>query len=133
MRVAARFLNAAVQSTETAIRKVPDFLFLDVSIARHWLEALSFEPAESRYMAQGEIPAVGPARLVFGTYQGVTNPTPSPAGMNYLSVTLKQGQTWTYKPPQGHDVGWIYVHQRKASVSGESAQDELAIFEECLD
>lgn len=90
-------------------------------------------PADSQYMAPSEIPAIGPARLAFGSYEGVTSPTPSPAGMNYLSVNLKKGETWTYTPPRGHDVGWLYVHEGTVQAAGESLSAELAVFEESED
>jgi hypothetical protein len=51
MRVAARFPNVAVQGTKTAIRKVPGFLLLDVSIASHWLSFLSSGPKPTRIAA----------------------------------------------------------------------------------
>ena len=60
----------------------------------------------------------------------MTSPTPSPAGMNYLSVNLKKGETWTYTPPRGHDVGWLYVHEGTVRASGESLSAELAVFAE---
>ena len=91
---------------------------------------LELSDADSQYMAPSQIPSIGPARLAFGSYEGVTSPTPSPDGMNYLSVSLRKGETWTYTPPAGHDVGWIYVHKGSVETAGESVSDELAVFEE---
>ena len=91
---------------------------------------LELAPAESQYMAPSEIPSIGPARLAFGSYQGVTSPTPSPAGMNYLYVSLKKGETWTYVPPSGHDVGWLYAHEGSVHAGGQTLSSELAVFAE---
>ncbi len=91
---------------------------------------LELAPAESHYMAPSEIPEIGPARLAFGSYAGVTSPTPSPAGMNYLAVTLKKGETWTYTPPTGHNVGWLYVHEGTVHAGGQALARELAVFQE---
>ena len=67
-------------------------------------------PFASQYLMPDEVPLVGPARVVLGSYGGEKSPIESPP-MTYLSVTLEPGERWSYRPPQGHDVGWVALHQ----------------------
>lgn len=84
---------------------------------------------ESRYFEAPEIPVVGPASLIVGEYGSVRSSTPSPPGINYLLVTLKGDQEWTYQPPAGHSVGWIAVAKGRLQSDGEIRPGELAVFE----
>jgi redox-sensitive bicupin YhaK (pirin superfamily) len=84
---------------------------------------------EAQYVPADRMPSIGPARLIVGAYSGVTSPVDAPSGINYLLVTLKPGERWTYTPPPGHVVAWVAV-SKGALTAGESvAQGELAIFE----
>ena len=83
---------------------------------------------ESRYVVSDDTPAVGPSRVIVGSYAGATSPVPAPGGINYLMVTLESGERWTYEPPMGHTIAWIAV-ARGALLAGERVSDgELAIF-----
>ena len=31
--------------------------------------------------------------------------------MNYLVVSLKAGERWSYEPPKGHQVTWVVVRE----------------------
>lgn len=85
---------------------------------------------ESRYIEAAGIPQVGPARLVLGEYEGIRSPTPSPAGVNYLLVTLEAGTRWTYRPPAGHGVAWIAVAKGEVRAPSEVRAGEMAVFAE---
>jgi redox-sensitive bicupin YhaK (pirin superfamily) len=85
--------------------------------------------AESRYLAPWQVPRIGAARLLLGSYEGVESAVPAPAGMNCLHVCLSPGESWRYQPPAGHDVAWAHVHRGALRVAGARLQDELAVFE----
>jgi redox-sensitive bicupin YhaK (pirin superfamily) len=80
-------------------------------------------------MTPDEVPAVGPARVVLGSYDGKKSLIDSPP-MTYLSVSLEPGQRWTYRPPKGHDVGWVAVHEGTLRATASTIPTgEIAIFE----
>lgn len=70
--------------------------------------AMELAPAASLYVAAEQVPRVGPARVVLGSYGGVTSPIASPP-MTYLAVHLAAGERWTFEPPPGHDVAWLAI------------------------
>jgi len=83
---------------------------------------------ESQYLGAELVPRIGPARLIVGTYDTATSPARAPRGINYLLVTLKPRERWSYEPPAGHTVGWVAVG--KGALSGERLSNgELVIFE----
>jgi len=91
--------------------------------------ALENAESEAQYIGGDQMPRIGPARLIVGAYQDATSPVRAPDGINYLLVTLKLGERWTYTPPAGHVVAWVAV-SKGALTAGESVgQGELAIFE----
>jgi redox-sensitive bicupin YhaK (pirin superfamily) len=67
-------------------------------------------PAESLYLSPEQLPQEGPARVLLGRYGAAQSLIPAPADMNYLAVTLKDGERWRYTPPEGHTVGWVAVN-----------------------
>jgi redox-sensitive bicupin YhaK (pirin superfamily) len=64
---------------------------------------------EAQYIASEQMPSIGPARVMVGSYAGATSPVRAPGGINYLLVTLKPGEQWTYEPPTGHTIAWVAV------------------------
>ena len=85
---------------------------------------------ESRYIETQGIPSAGPARVILGEHAGVRSPTPAPAGMNYLLVTLKAGESWTYAPPAGHTVGWLAVAKGTLQADTAVRAGDMVIFED---
>jgi redox-sensitive bicupin YhaK (pirin superfamily) len=85
---------------------------------------------ESRYIESEGIPSAGPARVILGEYAGVRSPTPAPAGMNYLLVTLKAGASWSYQPPAGHTVGWLAVAKGTLEAETSVRAGDMVIFED---
>jgi redox-sensitive bicupin YhaK (pirin superfamily) len=84
---------------------------------------------EAQYIGAERIPQIGPARLIVGAYQGAASPVPAPGALNYLLVTLKPGERWTYEPPSGHAIAWVAL-SKGALIAGERvSKGELAIFE----
>lgn len=85
---------------------------------------------ESIYLAPEALSSEGPARVLLGRYGTAVSPIPAVADMNYLHVTLKDGERWTYDTPLGHDVGWVAVSDGTLMVSGASLDKEIAVFDE---
>jgi redox-sensitive bicupin YhaK (pirin superfamily) len=92
--------------------------------------ALENGPTESRYLAPGEVPTVGPARVVLGRVGEVRSPVPSPDGMTYLAVSLAAGERWTWQPEAGHTVAFAAVHTGELAGPEPVAQGELVVFAE---
>ncbi|WP_163997455.1 pirin family protein [Pyxidicoccus caerfyrddinensis] len=82
----------------------------------------------SHYVMPEDVPTEGPARVILGAYGGLRSPIAAPP-MNYLSVSLKAGERWTYHPPQGHTVAWVAVHEGVLRAPSPIPSGELAIFE----
>ena len=84
---------------------------------------------EAQYVGAEQIPRLGPARLIVGAYGGATSPVRAPGAINYLLVTLKPRERWTYEPPSGHVIAWVAL-SKGALIAGERvSRGELAIFE----
>ena len=88
---------------------------------------------ESRYLESQSIPSAGPARVILGEHAGVRSPTPAPAGINYLLVTLKGGESWTYQPPAGHTVGWLAVARGTLEAGTAVRTGDMVVFEDAED
>ncbi len=90
-------------------------------------------PAESQYIAPGEVQSEGPARVILGKYGRATSPIRAPASTNYLHVRLKDGERWRYTPPVGHTVAWLAVDKGGLRSHARIGAGELAVFEESGD
>ena len=55
---------------------------------------------------------------------------PAWTGVNYLLVTLKPGESWTYQPPAGHSVGWLAVASGAVEAQVSLSAGEMAVFED---
>src|SRR3954471_6881275 len=86
--------------------------------------------AESQYVASDQIPSVGPARVLVGSYAAVASPVRAPGGINYLLVTLNPGEQWTYQPPSGHTTAWVAVSRGTVNVGERVSNGGLAIFDQ---
>lgn len=60
--------------------------------------------------------------------QGEISPVRAFDGLNYLLVTLRPGEAWTYATPTGHEVGWLSLSH--GSLLGDDQYDsgELIAF-----
>jgi redox-sensitive bicupin YhaK (pirin superfamily) len=83
---------------------------------------------DSQYLEADVMPEVGPARVILGTHEGVQSPVRAPDGMNYLLVTLRAGESWTYVPPQGHESLWLSVSRGSLYAPDLVTAGEMAIF-----
>jgi redox-sensitive bicupin YhaK (pirin superfamily) len=82
----------------------------------------------SLYQSADDVPVVGPARVLLGSYDGATSAIEAPSDINYLAVRLDPGERWEYRPPAGHEVLWIAVGKGKVRVPERARQGALAIF-----
>lgn len=90
-------------------------------------------PAQSIYQSPSQMPREGPARVLLGRYGAAQSAIPAPAPMNYLGVSLKDGEHWRYTPPAGHTVAWVAVDAGRLDAGGAVDAGELAVFEESLE
>lgn len=84
---------------------------------------------EAQYIASEQMPSIGPARIIVGADAGAASPVRAPGGVNYLLVTLKPGEQWTYAPPRGHTVLWLAVGKGALNAGERVSNGELAIFD----
>jgi redox-sensitive bicupin YhaK (pirin superfamily) len=84
---------------------------------------------DSQYIEASKMQQVGPAHVIIGAYDGVQSSVRAPDGFNYLLVTLKRGESWTYVPPKGHAVGWVALAQGKLSADIPLGAGDMAVFE----
>ncbi|MCE3603911.1 pirin family protein [Massilia sp. P8910] len=87
-------------------------------------------PAQSQYLAPQEVQSHGPARVIIGNYGDASSAIRPRASINYLHVTLADGERWTYTPPAGHDVAWVSVASGALQTAGTVVKREVAVFEE---
>ena len=85
-------------------------------------------PVASHYLRPEEIPSVGPARVILGSYDGATSPIAAPP-LTYLSVELKAGERWSYHPATGETVAWVAVDKGTLRTPAPVVSGEVAIFE----
>ena len=90
---------------------------------------LELGPTISLYQAPEEVPHVGPAKILLGSYGAASSAIASPAPITYLVVRLKAGERWRYAPPKGHTVLWAAVSSGALSAPDQLRQGELAAFE----
>ena len=85
-------------------------------------------PSASLYVQPEQVPAVGPARVILGSYEGATSPIDAPP-MTYLQVDLAPGEHWRYQPPHGHQVAWVAVAVGALHTPARVPAGEVAVFE----
>jgi len=85
--------------------------------------------SESQYLEASQMQHAGPAHVIAGAYDGVQSPVRTPDGVNYLLVTLRSGETWTYQPPTGHSVAWLALAQGQVEAGEQLSVGEMAVFD----
>ena len=89
-------------------------------------------PSASSYVQPDDVPVVGPARVILGSYDGARSPIDAPP-LTYLQVNLEPGERWTYQPARGHLVAWLAVSDGALRTPERVASGEVAIFEHASD
>ena len=91
---------------------------------------LELGDSESLYQSEADIPRVGPARVLLGSYEDATSAIEAPSSINYLAVTLGAGETWRYEPPTGHTVLWVGIGKGVVEASSEPLEHgEIVVFD----
>jgi len=85
-------------------------------------------PSDSLYVQPEEVPVVGPARVILGSYAGARSPIDAPP-MTYLQVNLAPNERWHYQPARGHEVGWLAVAEGAVHTPTRVAAGTVAVFE----
>ncbi|MET0282384.1 MAG: pirin family protein [Steroidobacteraceae bacterium] len=85
--------------------------------------------SDSQYIEARDMPRVGPAHVIVGKHAGAASPVRAQPGFNYLLVTLKAGESWTYTPPAGHRVAWLALSQGSLDAGSTISAGEMAVFE----
>ncbi|MGY2685914.1 redox-sensitive bicupin YhaK (pirin superfamily) [Pseudomonas tolaasii] len=83
----------------------------------------------SCYIESTDMLQKGPAHVIVGNHECTQSPVPAPAGVNYLLVTLRAGERWTYQPPAGHTVGWLALATGELDAGVVIGAGEMVIFE----
>ena len=91
---------------------------------------LELGPAQSIYLKPDQIQRDGPVAVLLGRYGSASSEIRPPSPINYLSVSLKAGERWTYRPPEQHTVGWAAVSRGSLRSPDAIQAGELAVFEE---
>jgi redox-sensitive bicupin YhaK (pirin superfamily) len=84
---------------------------------------------QSRYIEASAMRRAGPAHVIVGEYEGVRSPAPAWDGVNYLLITLRPGESWTYQPPAGHSIGWMALASGAVDAGSPVSAGEMAVFE----
>jgi redox-sensitive bicupin YhaK (pirin superfamily) len=87
------------------------------------------DEAKSLHLLKENVPKVGPAAVLLGTYRGVSSPLTAPSDITYLGVSLKAGQRWRYEPPAAHTVAWMATRLGSVRVPELVEELELVAFE----
>lgn len=90
--------------------------------------ALENATSASHYVMPEDVPVEGPVRVILGAHGSSKSPIASPP-MNYLVVSLKDGERWSYQPPQGHEVAWVAVQDGELRTHSRIPGGQIAIFE----
>lgn len=89
---------------------------------------LELGPSESLYQSKDQLPQIGPARVLIGSYGGVSSSISATSDVTYLAVRLRAGEIWRYHPHEGQEILWIAVGKGKVRTPEPVNQGGLAIF-----
>lgn len=86
--------------------------------------------ATSTYLSPEEIPQEGNVRVILGSYGSAKSKILPTLPMTYVHVHLKDGERWTYTPPEKHNVAWVAPHNGHLSANGFELGKEIVVFED---
>lgn len=87
-------------------------------------------PSQSQYLSPQQVQRHGPARVIIGNDGDASSLIRPRAPINYLHVSLADGERWTYTPPAGHDVAWVAVASGALHTADTVIGREVAVFDE---
>ncbi|WP_108124641.1 pirin family protein [Saccharospirillum mangrovi] len=94
---------------------------------------LELSSSFTQFVESDQTPAVGPARVMIGSYAGVTSPARSPQNMTYLLVTLAPNERWQFVPEPKQSTAFIAVAKGDLDANGAITAGDLAAFEDSTD
>jgi redox-sensitive bicupin YhaK (pirin superfamily) len=86
-------------------------------------------PVENIYLSPDNVPNDGPARVLVGRHGAVASRLNVGGSVNYMAVRLTKGESWQYRPPADHQVGWISISRGRLLLPDGVDAGELAVFE----
>lgn len=89
---------------------------------------LELSEAISTYLAPHEIPVSGPVTVLLGQHGACSSAITPPSPINYLSVRLRAGERWTYRPPAGHAVAWAAVSTGELELPVTARAGDMLVF-----
>ena len=84
----------------------------------------------SSYIGPDDLSTDGPVTVLLGQHGSARSPIESPAPINYFSISLKAGETWSYTPAPGHTVAWAAVSVGRLRSPHPIDTGDLVAFEE---
>jgi redox-sensitive bicupin YhaK (pirin superfamily) len=84
--------------------------------------------SDSLYVQPEQVPVVGPARVILGSYGGAHSPIAAPP-LTYLQVNLEAGEHWRYQPAPGHEVAWVAISDGALLTPSRVGAGTVAVFE----
>ena len=84
---------------------------------------------ESINLTPQDVPADGPARVVVGNYGNTASDLDPGSSLTYLAVTLRAGESWSYKPAAGHLIAWMSVAKGRLGEPGSTRAGDLVVFD----
>jgi redox-sensitive bicupin YhaK (pirin superfamily) len=88
---------------------------------------------ESQYIPADAVQEDGPVRVILGRYGRARSQIRAPEGINYFHLRLKDGESWRYTPPRGHNVGWLAVDKGSLHGGEVVGSGELVVFDDSDD
>jgi redox-sensitive bicupin YhaK (pirin superfamily) len=85
---------------------------------------------QSINLTPADVPQDGPTRVVVGSYGQTTSQLDPGSSLNYLAVTLKAGESWSYQPPAGHDIAWMSLATGRLSQRQSLTGGDLILFDQ---
>ena len=85
--------------------------------------------SDSAYVQPEDVPVVGKARVILGSYENAKSPIDAPP-LTYLQVNLESGEHWRYQPPPGHDVAWVAVAEGALHTPARVPTGTVAVLEQ---
>ena len=83
----------------------------------------------SIYQGKEDIPQVGPAKVLLGSYAGQSNAIESPSPITYLAVSLRAGERWRYDPAPGHEMLWAALGKGRVTLPDTVVGGDMILFE----
>lgn len=89
---------------------------------------LEHETVDSQYVEAHLVPTVGPAHVILGSYDGVNSPARAPAGITYLMLRLRAGQSWEFFPSERQELAWLALASGKLTGDVIADAGEMLVF-----